>query len=60
MTDIPGAGGAFLSPAIWRDRIFNGEWIASQGGNHVFMEPATGEQLGRIGLAGAADVMAAG
>ena len=60
MSDIPGAGGAFLSPAIWRARIFNGEWIASKGGALVFTEPATGEQLGRIGLANAADVLAAG
>lgn len=60
MTNVPGADGAFLSPAIWRDRIFNGDWIASHGGSHTFIEPATGEQLGRIGLAVAEDVMGAG
>ncbi|MFZ6776263.1 benzaldehyde dehydrogenase [Undibacterium sp. Ji83W] len=47
---------AFLRPAIWQDRIFNGDWIAAKGGNHTFTEPATGEQLGRIGLANADDV----
>ncbi|MFZ6765632.1 benzaldehyde dehydrogenase [Undibacterium sp. Di26W] len=47
---------AFLRPAIWQDRIFNGDWITAKGGKHTFTEPATGEQLGRIGLANADDV----
>lgn len=47
---------ALLRPAVWQDRIFNGGWIASHGGTHTFTEPATGEQLGRIGLADADDV----
>jgi benzaldehyde dehydrogenase (NAD) len=47
---------ALLRPSLWQDRIFNGEWIAAQGGTHTFTEPATGEQLGRTGLANAADV----
>ena len=50
---------ALLRPAIWQDRIFNGDWIAAHGGTHTFMEPATGEQLGRVGLADAGDVAAA-
>lgn len=60
MNDHPGAVSALLDPALWRDRIFNGQWISAHGGTHIFSEPATGEQLGRIGLANAADVLAAG
>ncbi|MYN16414.1 aldehyde dehydrogenase family protein [Rugamonas sp. FT107W] len=47
---------ALLRPSIWQGRIFTGDWIASHGGVHTFTEPATGEQLGRIGLADADDV----
>ncbi|MCU6498988.1 benzaldehyde dehydrogenase [Rugamonas sp. A1-17] len=47
---------ALLRPSIWQGRIFTGDWIASHGGVHTFIEPATGEQLGRIGLADADDV----
>lgn len=47
---------ALLRPAIWQDHLFNGDWIPAQGGNHTFTEPATGEQLGRVGLADASDV----
>ncbi|KQV82250.1 benzaldehyde dehydrogenase [Massilia sp. Root351] len=47
---------ALLRPAVWQDRIFNGDWIAAHGGVHTFTEPATGEQLGRVGLANAGDV----
>jgi len=47
---------ALLRPAIWQARIFNGDWIAALGGTHTFTEPATGEPLGRIGLANAGDV----
>lgn len=47
---------ALLPEAIWRDRIFNGNWIPALGGSHTFTEPATGEQLGRVGLANADDV----
>jgi len=45
-----------LRADIWQDRIFNGDWIAALGGSHTFTEPASGEQLGRTGMANAADV----
>ena len=50
---------ALLRPAIWQDRIFNGDWITAHGGSHTFTEPATGEQLGRVGLGNASDVASA-
>ncbi|SFV05591.1 aldehyde dehydrogenase family protein [Pseudoduganella namucuonensis] len=46
----------FLHDAIWQERIFNGDWIAADGGSHAIVEPATGELLGRCGAANAADV----
>ncbi|MES2350145.1 MAG: benzaldehyde dehydrogenase [Pseudomonadota bacterium] len=47
---------ALLRPSIWQDLVFNGDWIPAHGGSHTFTEPATGEQLGRVGLADADDV----
>ena len=47
---------AFLNDAIWNDKIFNGEWIAAEGGTQQFSEPATGHALGSIGKAGAQDI----
>jgi len=47
---------AFLNDAIWHDKIFNGEWIAAEGGTQHFSEPATGHPLGSIGKAGAQDI----
>jgi benzaldehyde dehydrogenase (NAD) len=47
---------AFLNDAIWSDKIFNGEWIAAEGGTQQFSEPATGSTLGSIGKAGAQDI----
>ncbi|KQQ40500.1 benzaldehyde dehydrogenase [Duganella sp. Leaf126] len=40
--------------------MFNGAWVAAQGGTHTLTEPATGEQLGVTGMANAADVLTAG
>ncbi|OYO27539.1 aldehyde dehydrogenase family protein [Janthinobacterium sp. PC23-8] len=47
---------ALLRPSIWQGQIFNGGWTAAHGGTHTFTEPATGEQLGSVGLADADDV----
>jgi benzaldehyde dehydrogenase (NAD) len=49
----------FLDDAIWRGRIFNGDWTAARGGLHEFVEPATGRPLGAAGMANAEDVAAA-
>ncbi|WP_167000932.1 benzaldehyde dehydrogenase [Mumia sp. ZJ430] len=47
-----------LDPAIWTGKIFlGGEWIEpSDGQTYPVIEPATGDELGRVGRAGAADV----
>jgi benzaldehyde dehydrogenase (NAD) len=40
----------------WHGRIFTGTWQVSAGGETVVLEPATGTELGRVGLAGSPDV----
>lgn len=46
----------FLDGAPWRERIFDGDWIAAQGGTLEVIEPATGQPLHRTGLASVADI----
>lgn len=46
----------FLDAAPWRERLFDGDWIAAEGGILDITEPATGRLLHRTGLANAADV----
>lgn len=41
----------------WDGRIFTGTWQVSAGGDTAVVEPATGMELGRIGLAGPEDVI---
>ena len=45
-----------LSGAEWQSRIFSGGWTPAQGGTLTTTEPATGEVLAEVGLAGKADV----
>src|SRR6201996_2834948 len=46
----------FLSDEIWRGRIYSGRWVAADGGEATVIEPATGNELGRIGIASPDDV----
>ncbi|WP_267087572.1 aldehyde dehydrogenase family protein, partial [Xanthomonas sacchari] len=45
--------------STWSERIFNGEWVAAQGGVLEVIEPGSGTPLHRVGQANAADVAAA-
>src|SRR5262245_46184596 len=47
---------ALLDEATWQSKIFSNGWSAGAAGDAAVIEPATGEQLGRVGMAGAADV----
>src|ERR1700757_442091 len=47
---------AFLNDEAWQGKIYSGGWIASDGGDTAVIEPATGRELGRIGLATPDDV----
>lgn len=49
----------FLNPALWKGKLFTGEWTAARGGLLTVREPATGECLAEVGQANAADVEAA-
>ena len=47
---------AFLHDTIWQDKLFDGEWIAGDGGSQPIVAPATGVTIGRSGRASARDV----
>jgi len=47
---------AFFDPSEWDGRVFSSGWVASRGGSHDIMEPATGNRIGRHGVANSDDV----
>jgi benzaldehyde dehydrogenase (NAD) len=47
---------SLLDPKTWTGRIFLDGWQAGSGGERDVVEPATGEKLGCVGMASAADV----
>jgi benzaldehyde dehydrogenase (NAD) len=49
----------FLDESTWRGKIYSGGWKAAAGGEAPVTEPATGAELGRTGIASAADVAGA-
>ncbi len=50
---------AFLEESTWRGRVYSAGWKSAAGGDAPVTEPATGAELGRTGIASAADVTAA-
>ena len=48
-----------LDPSIWRGKTFSGGWTESAGGQAAVIEPATGAELGQVGIASPADIAAA-
>ena len=49
-----------LESKTWTGKIFADGWRAGAGGERAVIEPATGNELGRFGVAGTADVRRAG
>ena len=47
---------ALMDESAWRGKIFLGGWTAGSGGDAAVTEPATGQEIGRVGLAAPADV----
>jgi benzaldehyde dehydrogenase (NAD) len=45
-----------LDQATWTGRLYSDGWAPGSQGDIPVVEPATGEELGRVGRAGAADV----
>ena len=42
---------AFLDESTWRGKVFSGGWKAAAGGEAPVIEPATGAELSRTGIA---------
>jgi benzaldehyde dehydrogenase (NAD) len=51
---------SFLDQAEWSGSIFDGEWIRPAGGDAPVIEPATGKELGRVGVGSTEDLARAG
>lgn len=49
-----------LDPGIWTGKCYDGGWFVPLGGERAVVEPATGSELGTVGLANADDVARAG
>ncbi|HEX5117257.1 MAG TPA: benzaldehyde dehydrogenase [Pseudonocardiaceae bacterium] len=47
---------SMLDERTWRGRIYVGGWAAGSAGDRAVVAPATGTELGRIGMAAPADV----
>src|SRR6266576_1976006 len=50
---------AFLDESTWRGKVYSGGWTQAAGGEAAVIEPATGAELGRAGIAAPADIAAA-
>ncbi|HEY6279834.1 MAG TPA: benzaldehyde dehydrogenase [Streptosporangiaceae bacterium] len=50
---------SFLDETIWRGKVYSGGWKPAGGGEAPVTEPATGAELGRVGIASPADIAAA-
>lgn len=50
---------ALAGSPVWSGKIFNGAWIAGQGGAMEVVAPATGQVIATVGQAGPADLNAA-
>ena len=49
----------WLDSTRWAGRIYLGSWVAGSAGDQAVVAPATGDELGRVGLASPADVVTA-
>ena len=47
---------SFLKEETWNGQVYSGGWVTPEGGDAAVIEPATGRELGRIGIAAPADV----
>ena len=47
---------AFLDEQTWQGRIYSDGWTQGEAGDAPVIEPATGDEIGRAGLAGPPDV----
>jgi benzaldehyde dehydrogenase (NAD) len=57
--DVP-PNPALLDRSRWEGRVYLGGWTEAAGGDAPVVEPATGNRLGRTGIAAPADIARAG
>jgi benzaldehyde dehydrogenase (NAD) len=50
---------SLLEQDVWQGKVFSSGWVSAAGGDRVVTEPATGTELGRIGLASVDQLKAA-
>ncbi|WP_066946005.1 benzaldehyde dehydrogenase [Microtetraspora fusca] len=50
---------ALMDSKVWAGSVFSDGWTASRAGNAPVIEPATGSEMARVGVAGPEDVAAA-
>lgn len=50
---------SFLNESSWTEKTFSDGWVTSSGGSAPVIEPATGEELLRVGVADPSDVQRA-
>jgi benzaldehyde dehydrogenase (NAD) len=48
-----------LDQPTWQSKFFSNGWVSGEGGDAPVVEPATGSEIGRVGVAGTGDVTAA-
>src|SRR5271165_4029023 len=58
-TNREGTQVTLLDKSIWHSKAFSGGWTQPGGGDAAVIEPATGAELGRVGIASPADISAA-
>jgi benzaldehyde dehydrogenase (NAD) len=47
---------ALMDEGVWRGKVYSGGWVDGGEGTAAVVEPATGAEIGRTGLASSADV----
>jgi benzaldehyde dehydrogenase (NAD) len=48
-----------VEPKTWEGQVYSGGWTSARGGTAAIVEPATGAELGMVGMANAEDVASA-
>jgi len=49
----------FIDESIWSGKVYSAGWQQASGGDAAVIEPATGAEIGRVGIASPADIAAA-
>jgi benzaldehyde dehydrogenase (NAD) len=58
-TTLDTTNAGWLDESLWRSRIHLDGWRAGAGGSYAVLEPATGDEIGNLGVAAPTDVTVA-